>query len=111
MRFRDDIEPAEAREEFVNLLRWQLEHDLGYRWTHPLAIKNLRGHPIYYMVFATDNGAGNKIMGDLYNDAANRLPEMRRDALDRVRAQLTLDFDEATPRQLYEYEPPWEPLA
>jgi three-Cys-motif partner protein len=70
LRIDNEIEPADAREEFVNLFRWQLENYLGYRWTHPLEIKNMRGHPLYYMVFATDNHAGNKIMADLYNDAA-----------------------------------------
>lgn len=112
LRFEGPIEPTEAREEFVNLYRWQLERDLGYQWTHPLEIKNLQGSPIYYMVFATDNEAGNKIMADLYNDAANRLPEMRRDALDRISGQLTFELDSVDqPRQqLYEYQPPWQPL-
>jgi three-Cys-motif partner protein len=113
LRFENEIEPHEAREEFVNLFRWQLEQDLGYQWTHPLEIKNLRGSPIYYMVFATDNDAGNRIMADRYSDAANRLPDMRRDALNRTRGQLTFEIDEGDqPRQqLYEYEPPWRPLS
>lgn len=113
LRFESTIEPTEAREEFVNLYRWQLEHDLGYRWTHPMEVKNLQGSPMYYMVFATDNEAGNRIMADLYNDAANRLPEMRQDALDRIYGQLTFELDAVDqPRQqLYEYEPPWRPLA
>jgi three-Cys-motif partner protein len=111
LRFANEIEPPEARDEFVNLYRWQLERDLGYRWTHPLEVKNLAGHPVYSMVFATDNEAGNRIMGDLYNDAANRLPGMRREAFDRVRGQLTLGIEESEqPRlELYGYEPPWEP--
>lgn len=111
LRFEDDIEPPEAREEFVNLFRWQLEQDLGYRWTHALEIKNLRGHPIYHMVFATDNEAGNRIMTDLYNTAAGALPGMRQEAIDRIRGQMTFGFDdvEETPVEVYEHEPPWEP--
>ena len=111
LRFEGDIEPVEAREEFVNLFRWQLEHDLGYGWTHALEIKNLRGQPIYHMVFATDNEAGNRIMADIYNKAARQLPAMRQDAVDRIRGQMTLDFDdvEEPAGDVYEHEPPWEP--
>jgi three-Cys-motif partner protein len=38
-RVREELTGAEAREEYVNLLRWRLEQDLGYRWTHPLEIR------------------------------------------------------------------------
>lgn len=113
LRFEDEIEPRDAREEFVNLFRWQLEEDLGYRWAHSLEIKNLGGNPLYYMIFATDNEAGNRIMASLYNKAASELPEMRQEALDKVRGQMTLALDdvEYEPLKVYEYEPPWEPLA
>ena len=52
------LDASSAREEYVNLMRWQLENDLGYRRTHPLELKNTRGVPIYHMIFATDNDAG-----------------------------------------------------
>lgn len=111
LRIDNEIDPADAREEFVNLFRWQLESDLLYRWTHTLEIKNMRGQPLYHMIFATDNEAGNKIMADLYNDAANRLPAMRRDAIDRISRQLSFGFTDLTqePVEVYKYEPPWEP--
>jgi hypothetical protein len=32
-RLRDEID-ATAREEYVNLMRYRLEQDLGYRWTY-----------------------------------------------------------------------------
>jgi three-Cys-motif partner protein len=76
-RLRGDLEPAEARDEYVNLMRWRLEHVLGYRWTHPLEIFNERGHSIYHMIFATDHEVGNRIMSSLYNRAANEFPTMR----------------------------------
>lgn len=110
LRFEGDIDPPEAREEFVNLFRWQLERDLGYRWTHALEIKNLRGQPLYHMVFATDSEAGNRIMANLYNTEAGQLPGMRQDALDRIHGQTTLTFDVTEmAADVYEHEPPWEP--
>lgn len=43
-RFEGTLSPGYAREEYVNLMRWRLEHVLGYRWTHPLEIFN-EGRP------------------------------------------------------------------
>ena len=42
LRVAGAITRAEAREEYVNLMRWRLERDLGYRFTHPLELKNTR---------------------------------------------------------------------
>jgi hypothetical protein len=72
--------PRNAREEYVNLMRWRLQHVLGYRRTHPLEIFNERGHSIYHMIFATDHPAGDRIMTDLYNAAADEFPRMRQEA-------------------------------
>ncbi len=101
---------ATARERYVNLMRWRLEQDLGYEWTHPLEIKNLKGNPIYHMILATDNPAGTNIMGDLYTDAARRIPEMREEALALQRAlrQERL-FEMESEVEPYRYEPPWDP--
>ena len=38
--------PAEAREKYVNLMRWRLESSLGYRFTHPFELRNLRDVPL-----------------------------------------------------------------
>lgn len=86
-RVQGRLSPGEAREEYVNLMRWRLETVLGYRWTHPLEIFNERGSSIYHMVFATDHEAGNRIMTDLYRTAAGEFPAMR-EAARRRRARL-----------------------
>ena len=118
--------PADAREEYVNLMRWRLEHVLGYRWTHPLEIFNERGHSIYHMIFATDHDAGNRIMTNLYNTAANEFPAMRTDARRRRQrlaereAGVQTLFDDAAhgkgplvgPRELlYEHAAAWTPFG
>lgn len=110
LRFDDEITPHEAREEFVNLYRWQLEHVLGYRWTHALEIKNLAGRPLYHMVFATDSDAGNDIMAWLYNQALGQMPSMRREARDRISGQqLLFELESDPPGAVYQYEAPWQP--
>jgi three-Cys-motif partner protein len=102
----------EAREEYVNLMRWRLSRDLGYAKTHPFELKNTRGNTIYHMVFATDNEVGDKIMSGLYAKAARLAPAMQREARDRTKGQASLDLGDvpyAGPG--YEYEPPWEPAT
>lgn len=79
-RRANEIGGSTARDGYVNLMRWRLERDLKYEWTHPLEIKNMRGNPIYHMILATDNEAGTKIMSDLYSEAAKRIPKMREEA-------------------------------
>jgi three-Cys-motif partner protein len=101
---------AEAREEYVNLMRWRLERDLGYRWTHPLQLRNTRGVPLYHMIFATDNEAGTRIMEHVYRSAAARIPAMQQEARDRARGQIALDLGlDLEPEVTYHYEPPWQP--
>jgi len=103
---------AEARDEYVNLMRWRLERHLGYRWTHPLELRNTSGAILYHMIFATDNQAGTQIMEHIYGQAAAEIPEMRREAADRRRGQSVLDLDDDLgPTAGYQYEPPWEPPA
>ena len=76
-RLDGQIEPSDARDDYLNLMRWRLETVLGYQWTHPLEIKNENGSPIYYMIFATDHEAGTKIMSSLFAKAAAEFPAMR----------------------------------
>lgn len=124
-RLAGALTPGEAREEYVNLMRWRLENVLGYKWTHPLEIFNERGHSIYHMVFATDHPAGNAIMTDLYNAAADEFPKMRQQARQR-RARLAEeeagifslfgdDLQEpattAKREQLYKHSEPWAPYG
>jgi three-Cys-motif partner protein len=75
-----EIDPAAARDEYVNLMRWRLEAELGYRWTHQLEIRNARGVPLYHMIFATDSKPGHDIMSHLYDRAAREFPNMAREA-------------------------------
>ena len=125
-RVGDVLTPAEAREEYVNLMRWRLEKVLGYQWTHPLDIKNERGHSIYHMIFATDHEAGNRIMTSLYSRAANDFPKMREQARHRsaeeaerksgVQRLFELGGDEPSApvgarERLYAYEPPTPPYG
>jgi three-Cys-motif partner protein len=107
----DEISAAEAKDEYVNLLRWRLENELGYASTHPLELKNTRGGTIYHMIFATDNEAGERIMSDLYGRAAGELPDMLREARDRQSGQMDLGFDIGPTTVKYTYEPPWTPLG
>ncbi len=120
------LTPDEMRAEFVNLYRWRLENNLGYRTTHALQIVNTAGHPVYTLVFATDSAPGESIMGHLYGSAATTtIPAMQARAQvarqhrkeDEVGLQRLPGFDEfaietAAPRAgAYEHTPPWEPAA
>lgn len=125
-RLSNVLGPGEAREEYVNLMRWRLQHVLGYRWTHSLEIFNEGGASIYHMLFATDHEVGNKIMTSLYNAAADEFPRMRQAArlLRSRRAEadagvqsLFADEDLAAVRprgpreQLYVHTEPWRPYG
>jgi hypothetical protein len=121
------ITPAEAREEYVNLMRWRLQTVLGYVWTHPLEVLNERGGPLYHMIFATDHDAGDRIMRHLYAQAAADFPAMReaarsRRARDRERNAGVMSLFEEPPdldlrapvgrgEHFYEYVPPWPPTG
>ncbi len=124
-RLDGEIEPSKAREEYLNLMRWRMEKVLGYRWTHPLEVRNEAGHVIYYMIFTTDHPVGTKIMSNIYASAAAKSPKMRAEARRRRReiakeksGEMAL-FDDMTLQELqepakegerfYEHEPPWEP--
>lgn len=74
-----------ARREYTNLLRWRIANDLSYRYTHSFEVKNTSGAYLYDLVFATDNDAGNRIMGDVYSAAAHRFEQMRAEAYERRR--------------------------
>ncbi len=80
---------VDLRDELVNLMRYRLEHVLGYRWTHPFIMKNTRGQDLYCMIFATDHPAGDRIMANLYGTALDRHEQMRQDAALRVKFKKT----------------------
>jgi len=115
------LSPTDFREELANLMRWRLEHALGYKVTHEFEMKNTVGSPIYRMIFATDNEAGDRIMSHIYGTAAAKRPKMQAEA--RAAAQAVREaqgkvtqpglFD-PLPRAvkdvaLYVHEPPHPP--
>lgn len=112
LRRAGDLTAPDAKEEYVNLMRWRLMHDLGYGKTHPFELKNTGGGTIYHMIFATDNAAGDRIMSDLYSSAAQTMPAMQREARDRLRGQAALDLgEEHVAAVSYQYEPPRRPRS
>jgi len=110
LRRAHEIDGTDAREEYLNLMRWQLQEELGYQWTHPFEIKTEHGNPLYHMILATDNKAGTKILSDLYTSAGNEFPKMREEAR-RQRGLATQErlFEWRDGIARYAYEPPWDP--
>lgn len=80
------LDPEQTRTELTNLMRWQLETTLGYRFTHTLRLTNLKGVPLYDMIFSTDHEVGDKIMTSVYRTAAAKFPRMRAEIRARDRA-------------------------
>ena len=123
-RLRGYIEPGRARDEYLNLMRWRIVKILQYKWAHFIEVKNERNSPIYYLIFATDHEAGDRIMRSLFAKAASLFPRMREEARTlrleremRKRGQYSM-FDPDTDYLLsppepeesfYEYEPPIRP--
>ncbi len=108
-RLLHKIKPAEARTEYVNLMRLRLQKVLGYEWTHVLDVHNEQSF-IYQLVFATDHKAGHKIMSHLYEQALNTFPQMREHAINQRRGTPSL-FEESIGwgEIRYVHEPPWKP--
>lgn len=123
-RLLSTIEPAQARKEYLNLMRWRLQETLGYQWTHPIEVRNEQGVVIYYMIFATDHQVGDRIMSDIYARAAAEFPMMREEARrfrkqqeDKSQGRVSLFgaedqalWDPIRPGEpFYQYEPPTRP--
>jgi len=115
-RLEGRLSPADMRYELVNLMRWRLENMLHYRITHTFEMKNTRGGPMYEMIFATDNAAGNSIMSYIYGVAAERQPQMRTEAFAKLREREEAERGElalfpapartVAPGALYQHRPP-----
>ncbi len=124
-RRSDQLSPQDMRAEFVNLYRWRLEQELGYKTTHALQIVNTSGHPVYTLVFATDSSPGDAIMTHIYNLASTTMiPSMQARAqvarqhrrqddagLQRLPGfdDYTLEAAEPAAGSTYEHTAPWEP--
>lgn len=109
---------AQLRDELLNLMRWRLEKDLGYRATHSFGMKNTRGIELYNMIFATDHDAGQKIMRHIYGKAAEVRPQMQAEAAAKLQAEKEEEsgmvglFDPipvARTEEIYVHQPPTEP--
>ena len=77
----------ELREQLLNLMRWRIEKELGYRATHAFEMKNTQGGPLYSMVLATDHDAGERIMRHIYGGAAEAQPRMQAEAAAKLRGE------------------------
>jgi len=114
---------AQARQQWVNLMRWRLEKHLGYKKSYPFTMKNTDGHDLFDMIFVTDHDAGDRIMRSLYDKAAAQQPAMRQHALALRRDKRLSDkkgidalfpisagmLSPVGPPQIYAPEPPREP--
>lgn len=124
LRRAGTITAEEMRAEFVNLLRWRLQHVLGYATTHALQITNTGGRPVYTLVFATDSTPGDRIMTHVYASAATgTIPEMQARA--QVARQVRRETEQGVLRLPgleepgsapvapgeYDHVEPWEPPA
>ena len=106
------IDGRQARAEYINLYRWKIEHELGYRHTFALEIRNDRGVPIYAMVFATDNEAGKNIMLHLYEQAALAGPRRRKLVKAQRYGVQQMEFElgeQAAQRDPVWLDAPWAP--
>lgn len=74
------LTPGGAREELLNLMRWRLQDELGYRFSYSLTMINTNGHDLYDMIFVSDHQAGEKIMRHLYGKAKGEQGELLRQA-------------------------------
>ena len=75
---RDDdvITGKTLKAELVNLMRWQLEKELGYAVTVPLEFINERGGRLYTVIFATDHPVGERIMRHIFKASTGALDRM-----------------------------------
>lgn len=119
LRARDEhkLTAPEYRNAMINLMRWKLEHELGYAVSQRIPMRMPNKVEIYDMVFATDHPVGDKIMRHLYNKAALREPEMMRQAKEAKSGQFSL-FDDAevgadneAGQELWKPEPCWNPTS
>jgi len=97
------LNARKARYEYTNLMRWRLVHELGYKSTHSLEIKNTSGSYLYDLIFATDNDAGDTIMRDVYRKALQRNETMRLEAVEVRRGFRTGQASLFAPSELGEF--------
>ena len=77
------LTPSAARDLYVDLFRWRLENKLRYQKTLTIEMGNLRGAPVYTMVFASDHDDGIRIMSHVYKQALQQSAEYRAQVISR----------------------------
>ena len=73
-RERREISAEEARSEYVRMYGEGFKR-LGYETVLDRQIKKAGGHPMYFLIFATDNTAGEKIMDSVFDSVRLRVKE------------------------------------
>lgn len=73
-RERGEISAEQARGEYVRMYGDGLK-GLGYRTMLDRQIKKAGGQPMYFLIFATDNAAGEKIMDSVFDRVRLRVQE------------------------------------
>lgn len=73
-RLAGEITAEEARSEYVRLYPQGFK-DLGYATVLDRQIKKSNGQPMYFLIFATDNDAGEKIMDWVFDRVRLRVQE------------------------------------
>jgi three-Cys-motif partner protein len=73
-RSADELTPEQARGEYVRLYAEGLT-SLGYRTVLDRQITKSNGSPMYFLIFATDNDAGEKIMDWVFDRVRIRVLE------------------------------------
>lgn len=68
-----EIVPKQARIHYINLLRYQLEFKLNYKFTKALFFETSGNSPLYTLVFATDSCPGERIMKSVFLNARRKL--------------------------------------
>jgi three-Cys-motif partner protein len=73
-RERDEISAEQARGEYVRMYGDGLK-GLGYKTVLDRQIKKEGGQPMYFLIFATDNAAGERIMDSVFDRVRLRVQE------------------------------------
>lgn len=75
-RLNDQLTADDARQEYVNLYKYGLHRELGYKTTlaRQIRSKGFAGRLYYYLIFATDNDAGTKIMDSIFKKVVGSRP-------------------------------------
>ncbi len=69
-----DLSADDARSEYVRLYAGGLRR-LGYKTVLDRQIMKSTGHPMYFLIFATDHGAGERIMNHCFDQVRIRVQE------------------------------------